>query len=127
MADVEKIRFRCWKCHHKYVVASQRIGKQITCTCGETIRVPKRDGGKCRIKTPLDWIIEFVLCAGGGAAIGFVLGMLIVSQLFRGFYSYSFSFTIIGGLTCGGGLIGLFGGEKAIDWLGDQIRKHERD
>jgi hypothetical protein len=34
---------------------------------------------------------------------------------------------IVGGLTLGGALVGLFGGEKAIDWLGDQVRNQERD
>ena len=45
------------------------------------IRVPRRSGGNCRVKTLVDRLVEAVVCGGGGALLGFCLAILILSQL----------------------------------------------
>jgi hypothetical protein len=36
------------------------------------LRVPKRNGGYCRVKTLVDWMVEAVVYGGGGAGRSFV-------------------------------------------------------
>jgi hypothetical protein len=114
------IQFRCWRCHRKYAKDEAKIGEKFTCSCESVLRVPKRTDGNCRVKTFVDRLVEAVVCGGGGAFLGFGLAVLILSRLpIR-------SWLIIPGLTIAGGIAGLFGGERGIDWIGNMIRDKER-
>lgn len=115
------IQFRCWYCNKRYAVPEQRIGERITCTCSYLLRVPKRSGGKCRVKTLTDWIIETVLYGGGGALLGFGLALLIVSRMPLRRYTW----VLLVGCTGGGFLLGVLGGERGLEWVGGIIRDRE--
>src|SRR5262249_50250058 len=115
------IQFRCWYCNKRYAVPEQRVGERITCTCSYLLRVPKRSGGICRIKTLTDWIIETVLYGGGGALLGFGLAVLILSQL----RLMRLGWMLILVCTAAGFLLGSLGGERGIEWIGRIIRDRE--
>jgi hypothetical protein len=67
--EVQPIHFRCWYCNKRYARAGDGIGERFTCTC-KLLRVPRRSGGNCRVKTPFDWLVETVVYGGGGALVG---------------------------------------------------------
>jgi hypothetical protein len=115
------IAFRCWYCNKNYLVAEARIGEHVQCHCKHELRIPKKNHGHCRVKKPIDWVVEIVVYAGGGAFIGCILGIVIVAQM----PFLREKFYIIGGLTIFGFLIGLFGGERGINWFGRLIRSRE--
>jgi hypothetical protein len=118
------IQFRCWYCLKRYKMAESRIGDHFVCTCKSPLRIPKRDGGDCRVKMPWDWVVEIIVYGGGGAVLGFGLAVLILAQLrFGGLYVIGMPFTA--GLTLMGFLFGLFGGERGINWVGRVIRERE--
>lgn len=124
------IRFRCWYCNKRYAVKDKRIGERITCTCERQVRVPKKDGGYCRVKTPIDWLVEAIVYGGGGALLGLGLSVLIVALMHRSLvYSrhsmFDGTLLLIPALTIPGFLIGLFGGERGINWIGRHIRDVE--
>lgn len=66
------IEFRCWYCSRRFVKSEKRIGERFTCNCRRMLRVPKRNGGYCRVKTLVDWMVEAVVYGGGGAGRSFV-------------------------------------------------------
>jgi hypothetical protein len=123
------IAFRCWYCGKGYVVAERRVGERIHCTCRRALRVPKRDGGNSRVKTPTDWLVEVVVYGGGGAFLGCGLAFLILSQLprltGRGTGLLEVGWAFVGGLTLLGFLFGALGGERGINWVGRMIRERE--
>ncbi|HZY84205.1 MAG TPA: hypothetical protein VFE78_05210 [Gemmataceae bacterium] len=122
------IAFRCWYCNKRYTVAEARVGERITCTCRYALRVPKRNGGNSRVKTPTDWLVEVVVYGGGGALLGCGLAVLILSQLPRLMGRgglFEFAWALVGGLTLLGFLFGTFGGERGINWVGRMIRDRE--
>ena len=80
------IRFRCWYCNKRYAVADERIGTRITCTCERLVRVPKRNGGPCRVRTPIDYLVEAIVYGGGGALLGLGLALLILAAVGRGLF-----------------------------------------
>jgi len=106
-------------------VAESRIGERIACTCKNSLRVPKRSGGNSRVKTLADWVVEAVVYGGGGGLLGFGLGLLIVSQLARGFRHPYVGGIIVAGFTLAAFLVGLLGGERGINWIGRTIRDRE--
>jgi hypothetical protein len=53
------IHFRCWYCNRRYSRPEPQIGQRFVCSCRRPLRVPKRDGGNCRVKTPVDWTVCF--------------------------------------------------------------------
>jgi hypothetical protein len=118
------IRFRCWKCRRKYAKAAAKIGTTFKCSCDYLVRVPKKDGGNCRVKTVTDYVVEAVLCGGGGALLGFLISLVLVGRFLRFVRG---GFWLIPGMTIACGLIGFFGGERAIDYLGDMLRENEKD
>lgn len=118
------IQFRCWYCNKCYRVPEERIGTRLVCTCGNALGVPKRSGGKCRIKTLLDWIIEITVYGGGGAVLGAGLGILILSQIGRFGIRYG-SWEMLAACTLAGFLFGTLGGERGIEWIGRKIRDRE--
>jgi hypothetical protein len=118
------IEFRCWYCNRRFAKSEKRIGERFTCNCKRMLRVPKRNGGNCRVKTPVDWIVESVVYGGGGAFLGFGFAVLCVSRVpARAVHSIP----IIAALTVFGFFFGLFGGEPGINWIGRLIRGSEYD
>jgi hypothetical protein len=120
------IQFRCWYCHRRYSVPEQRIGQEITCSCQRRLRVPRKSGGACRIKTALDWVIEIVVYGGGGALLGFGLAVLVVSQVGRRMLFLDITWFLVLP-TLIGFLVGALGGERGINWIGRLIRGREND
>jgi len=123
------IDFRCWYCNRRYSVVEKRVGQRITCGCQYALRVPKRSGGRCRVKTLTDWVVETVVYAGGGAFLGVGMGLLICTQVVARFGQMSALYvptiSICGVLGLVGFLAGLFGGERGMNWLGRLIRARE--
>src|SRR5436305_1293211 len=69
MMDFMSIRFRCWYCNRRFVVADHLMGECITCNCTHQLRVPRHNGGNCRLKSITDWIMEGIVYSGGGALL----------------------------------------------------------
>ena len=103
------IQFRCWYCNKRYSRSNERVGEQFTCTCRNLLRVPKYDGGNCRVKTITDWLVEALVYGGCGGGLGLGLAILILSQ-FRWVMFIESSWALIFVLTLVGFLIGTFGG-----------------
>jgi hypothetical protein len=118
------IQFRCWYCNKRYSVADNRIGQRITCTCKSLLRVPKRNGGPCRVKTLTDWLVETVVYGGGGGLLGFGLGVLILSQ-WRSLVLLRHGWAMVATLTVLGFIAGLLGGEWGVNRVGRMIRDQE--
>ena len=91
------------------------------CECNDR---EKRNGGNCRIKTPLDWFMEAVLYGGGGGLLGLGLALVIMSQS-RGLMIAGRGWIVLAGFTLTGLLAGLLGGERGIRWIGQKIRDRE--
>ncbi len=115
------IRFRCWFCSRKYAVADARAGERLTCTCDRRLRVPRRDGGNSRSRTPGDWLAEVVVYGTAGGLLGLGLGFLLLGRtpLFRR------SPDVIVGLAVGGFVLGTLFGEAGINWIGRHIRDRD--
>jgi hypothetical protein len=120
------ILFQCWYCSKKYAIAEDRIGTQIACSCKHQLKVPKKNGGRCKVRRPVDWAVEALVYGGGGALLGFGLAALIVSQAGR-FGLMRLGSEIFIGLTLFGFLFGLFGGEAGINFVGRLIRDREEN
>ena len=116
------IDFRCWYCNKWYVKSDNQRGQRFSCSCKHVLKVPRWSGGRSRVKTPLDWVVEAVVYGGGGGLLGFGFGLLIASQLVL----IRRTVTIIAASTTAGFLVGLFGGERGINWLGQMIREREQ-
>ena len=122
----ERVRFRCWKCRHRFGVARSQVGRTLQCDCGENVRVPSVDHGNCRVRTILDRLIEALLCGGGCALLGFLAVMFAFPPLGL----YLFGQGMIPGATAvaiGCGLFGVLLGERALDMVGAFLRARERD
>src|SRR5438552_1833770 len=119
------IHFRCWYCNRRYRMSAERIGTRFTCSCKRLLRVPKRDGGRCRVKTIEDWLVEAVVYGGGGALLGLGLALVILSRWPWGAHSGSWRFVL--GTIVTGFLAGLLGGERGVDFIGRQIRDEESE
>lgn len=116
------IDFRCWYCNKRYMKPDAQAGGRFACSCKHTLKVPRRSGGNCRVKRPHEWVIEAVVYGGGGALLGFGLGVLIVSRM--GFFRQT-AYTLAA-LTIAGFLFGTFGGERGVNWIGRMIRDREQ-
>jgi hypothetical protein len=114
------IQFRCWYCNKHFSRPEASVGQQFTCACNQRVRVPRASFGNSRAKTLADWAIEALVYGGGGALLGFALALLLVVALGRVFRTVAF--VVVPVLTLVGFLIGLFGGERGINWLGRMIR-----
>jgi hypothetical protein len=121
------IEFRCWYCDKHYTVPEGRIGERITCTCKNLLRVPRRSGGNCQVKTPVDWLVETVVYGGGGALLGLGLALVILSRWGGplAWDVWGLGWILVPGLSLIGFLAGLLGGERGINWVGRMIRSHE--
>jgi hypothetical protein len=123
---ISVIRFRCWYCNKRHAVDDERIGELRTCTCERRIRVPKRNGGPCRVRTPIDYLVEGIVYGGGGALLGLGLGLLIVASVWRFWYRDMWgALILVPVLTLVGFCVGLFGGEAGVNWIGRMIRDQE--
>jgi hypothetical protein len=117
------ITFRCWYCGRRYAVAESRTGERLACSCKHDLKVPKRSGGRCKVRRPVDWLVESVVYGGGGALLGFGLGLLIVARL--PLFRVGGHWETVAGLTAAGFLFGVLGGESGINWIGRRIRERE--
>jgi hypothetical protein len=117
------IQFRCWYCNKHFSRPETAVGERFECACGRLLRVPRADFGNSRAKTLTDWVIEAVVYGGGGGLLGFGLGVVLCAGVARVFRSSAY--VLIPGLTLTGFLIGLFGGERGINWIGRMIRDSE--
>jgi hypothetical protein len=99
-----------------------KIRERFRCACGGELRVPRYSGGKCRVKTPVDWIVEAVVYGGGGALLGLGLALLILAG-FRGIILNGE--VLLLALPVGGLLFGVLGGERGVNWVGRMIRGWE--
>lgn len=116
------ILFRCPSCGKNYSVANERIGELLMCGCKQDLKVPRRSGQSAKYRTWSALFIETLIYGGGGAMIGLLFGIVLVSQIptFRtGKY-------VIAVLTFAGLLVGTFGGERGINWIGRKIRDREQ-
>jgi hypothetical protein len=121
----ERVRFRCWKCRHRFSVARHRAGEKLQCDCGEDVRVPGCDHGNCRVRTIVGRVVEAVLCGGGCALLGFLAVVYVFPLLgFRLFAEGIWPGAAVAG---GCGLFGLLLGERVIDRIGAFLRARERD
>jgi len=124
------IQFRCWYCRKLYSVANHRVGERLTCTCTRPVRIPKYSGGSSRVRTIGDWLIEIVLCGGGGAFLGACLAVFILSRTTGGAVladvAVGWSLYVLVGLPLLGFVIGTFGGVRGIEWIGRKIRDREQ-
>src|SRR5262249_26066119 len=120
------IQFRCWYCSRRYSKPEQQVGQRFRCSCERLLRVPKRSGGGCRVKTAVDWLVEALVYGGGGALLGFGLALVILSQV-RGFATTRSGLILVAGLALFGVLVGLLGGERGINWVGQLIRERENN
>jgi hypothetical protein len=140
------IEFHCWYCNRRHSMPESRIGGRITCSCQYPLCVPKRSGGKCRVKTLVDWLVQAAAYGVGGGLLGCGLALLLLT--FGGGFLVLVSYrwlcrchvvpggwqadglaalfpTVFAAFTLIGFLIGLFGGERGINWIGRLIRKRE--
>lgn len=115
------IKFRCWNCNKQYWKPPDQKGRRFECSCGHTLKVPRRDNGRCRVKTAVDYLVEAVVYGGGGAVLGLGLGALLASRLW---FVRSAS-EIIAITTAAGFLFGLLGGEAGVNLVGRLIRDRE--
>jgi hypothetical protein len=120
------IFFRCWYCGRTFAVADERKGERRECTCGRRLRVPSRSGGSSRARTAADWLIEIVVYGGGGALLGFGLGLMLVAAAPPYVLGLRRRVLILAGLTLFGLLVGTFGGEAGVNWIGRMIREREQ-
>ena len=117
------ISFRCCSCGKHFTLADNRIGELLTCSCDQHLRVPRVSGGNARYRTWGDLFIELFVYGGGGAVLGFGLGVLLASQVWPGVRKM---WVIVAGLTLLGFLIGTLGGERGINYIGRLIRDREQ-
>jgi hypothetical protein len=69
------IEFRCWYCNRRHEEPKRLIEQRITCGgCGYPLKVPRRSGGNCRIRTLTDVLVENLVYGGFGAIIGMIPG-----------------------------------------------------
>jgi hypothetical protein len=85
------------------------------------LRIPKKSNGPSRDRSWGDFAIEAVVYGGGGALLGF-LGAFVVLFQFQAIAFIRQPRLVIGLCTLLGFLIGLFGGEAGINWIGRRMR-----
>jgi hypothetical protein len=113
------IAFRWWYCNRRHSRPEAEAGRRFACGCRHKLKVPHRSGGRCRVRTPLDWLVEVVVYGGGGGLIGFVTGLMVARFVYVGGVRWK----LIAGLTVAGFLVGAVGGEPGINWLGRLVRE----
>jgi hypothetical protein len=88
--------------------------------------VPARSGGSSRARTAVDWLIEVVVYGGGGAVLGLGLGLVLVAAAPPYVLGFWRRVVILGATALLGLLLGTFGGEAGVNWLGRMIREREK-
>jgi hypothetical protein len=116
------IEFRCWYCNRRFSMKDDRIGQQLTCTCKRLLKVPKKSGGNCRVKTPTDWLVETLVYGGGGALLFFFFALMVLRFMPRGRGMFGFGWIFLSGSTLFGLAFGALGGERGLTWLGRMFR-----
>jgi hypothetical protein len=81
--------------------------------------------GNSRVKTAVDRLVEAIVYGGGGALLGFCLGVVIVAPIVR-WDVFGVSLGLTPFLTLFGSLLGLLGGEAGVNWIGRQIRERQK-
>jgi hypothetical protein len=123
MARSERIRFRCWKCQHRFGVTRTRVGETIQCDCGEDVRVPRWDHGNCRVRTLVAKIVETILFGFGSALVGLVAAVCVLPRL--GHVPVPPVEAAI--WVIGASAVGILLGGPAVDIVGTMIRARQRD
>jgi hypothetical protein len=121
------IHFRCWYCGKNYLVQESRTGEKRVCSCERRIHIPSESNGNCRDRSALDWIIEWTVYGIGGALLGGLLALFLVTRvpflMRRGGIVRMVLLSALIGLLAGG-----LGGEAGINWLGRTFRdRNEKD
>lgn len=119
------ISFRCWYCNKSYLKAEDKAGDEFVCSCKNTLRVPKRSGGNSRVKTLTDRLVETVVYGGAGAVLGFGLAFVLLAQFWVVPGRFGIRVAFLAGMTLLGFLLGLFGGEAGVNWIGRIIRDRQ--
>ncbi len=119
------IDFRCWYCNKRLRLADERAGERLVCTCRQRLRVPRKSGGSSRDKTLADRGIELLVYGGGGALLGLLLAIVILSRIRIVGFGES-TWLLLVGLPALGFLLGAFGGERGVNWVGRVIRGREQ-
>lgn len=127
MAFREKIHFRCWYCNRKLSARSDRVGARRVCNCGSRYRVPSEEGIAPRDKTPLDWLLEFVIYGFGGGFFGFLIGSLILRCTYWGIRPVPARLLLVAVPTAIGFLAGGLFGERGINWIGSLVSRIYED
>ncbi|MBX9579747.1 MAG: hypothetical protein K2X87_05505 [Gemmataceae bacterium] len=96
-------------------------GGRFVCSCGHRAMAPWRPGGYSRARTLADWLVEVLVYGRCGAALGFGLGVLILSRL----PVLRRAEELVLGLTVLGLVAGAVFGEAGINWVGRRIRARE--
>jgi hypothetical protein len=121
------IAFHCWYCGRTFLVADERKGERRVCSCGRRLRVPARSGGSSRARTATEWLIELVVYGGGGALLAVGLGFSLLTMAPPFVLGRRRRLLILGAMALFGLLVGMFGGEAGVNWIGRMIRERQRD
>jgi hypothetical protein len=127
MMRAGKIHFCCWYCNRKLAAGLDRVGERRVCNCGHRYRVPPRDGIARRDKTPLDWLLEFVIYGLGGGFFGLLFGLIVFRFVARSLSGGSARLMLIAVPVIVGGLVGGLFGERGINWIGSFLRNVVED
>jgi len=118
------ISFRCWYCNKSYLKPEDQVGDYFVCSCKNTLRVPKRSGGNCRVKTFTDRLVEAVVYGGAGSLLGFFLAVALFPPVwFPG--RFGVRVAVVVGMTLLGFVLGLLTGEAGVNWVGRIIRDRQ--
>jgi hypothetical protein len=119
----ERVRFRCWKCRHRFGVTRARVGETLQCDCGEDVRVPRWDHGNCRVRGLFARFLEAALCGGGFALVALLTAVMLVPRLTHAAVP-PFELAV---WTIASSLVGVLVGGPAIEVIGTVIRARQHD
>jgi DNA-directed RNA polymerase subunit RPC12/RpoP len=118
-----RIRYRCWYCNRQYDSPNTKSGERIKCSCGHTLKVPRRSYGRTRCLTVGERLIEMFVYGFGGALLFFLGSLFVVSRVYG--LGAENRIMIIAATTVSGFLLCGFGGEPVVNYFGRMIRDRE--
>jgi hypothetical protein len=110
------IHFRCWHCNRYWRKPATEQHSQFVCRCGESLRVPEREGGSSQPWTFKNWLIRATVYGGFCSAMGILFGYLHCYQ-FGAAFSTPAGALVLASFIVVPGLVGFFGGERAVNFL----------
>lgn len=115
----EPLIYRCPWCDRAHHATAKHIGRVRQCQgCQTRLRVPAQNGVARRCPHWHERLIELVVYGFGGAFLAALPALLLTRLLPSGSY-----FALVGGLAAAGFVIGGLGGERGVNWLGQQLRR----